>query len=254
MSNRLNGQVVHTDYARGVWAYGGLTPAWGIPPLRADYVEVHHEGAGSIPANTTEVFSRLRSIYRGHRNGKGWRDIFYNVAVTPEGETIELRNGVSETSTRKALVVLVLGDRSTSGLTIGEAVAISRLRDLSGRDLRWHRQRAKTACPGDLTVQHIHRINAAAVSPVIDMPEVTPPRTPVFFGPYRPTLYEGIGVYYWPLVRALHSFLNIPSIEWGFGPKTKAAVQTFQHFFGLVPDGIVGPATWAKIDELNVRR
>ena len=33
-----------------------------------------------------------------------------------------------------------------------------------------------------------------------------------------------------------------------FGPKTEAAVRAFQRERGMVPDGIVGPKTWAALD------
>ncbi len=36
-----------------------------------------------------------------------------------------------------------------------------------------------------------------------------------------------------------------------FGAKTESGVKTFQGDQGLVVDGIVGPATWAKIDALG---
>jgi peptidoglycan hydrolase-like protein with peptidoglycan-binding domain len=36
-----------------------------------------------------------------------------------------------------------------------------------------------------------------------------------------------------------------------FGSKTESGVKTFQGDQGLVVDGIVGPATWAKIDALG---
>ncbi|MBB3545467.1 N-acetylmuramoyl-L-alanine amidase [Rhizobium sp. BK399] len=35
-----------------------------------------------------------------------------------------------------------------------------------------------------------------------------------------------------------------------FGPVTEAAVRCFQQRYGLRPDGIVGPLTWSKIDEI----
>lgn len=55
------------------------------------------------------------------------------------------------------------------------------------------------------------------------------------------------------VVAALQQLLINGSAEWGaspgsadgdFGPRTKAAVQAFQRFFGLSADGIVGEHTW----------
>ena len=37
-----------------------------------------------------------------------------------------------------------------------------------------------------------------------------------------------------------------------FGPKTEAAVRAFQRQRRLVPDGIVGPKTWAEIDAQRI--
>ena len=38
------------------------------------------------------------------------------------------------------------------------------------------------------------------------------------------------------------------SADGKFGPRTEAAVRRFQRDHGLVPDGIVGPNTWRKVD------
>jgi peptidoglycan hydrolase-like protein with peptidoglycan-binding domain len=47
-------------------------------------------------------------------------------------------------------------------------------------------------------------------------------------------------------VRVLQVKLRIP-VDGDFGPQTESAVRAFQRSKGLVDDGIVGPATWAKL-------
>jgi len=37
-----------------------------------------------------------------------------------------------------------------------------------------------------------------------------------------------------------------------FGPATQAAVIAFQRYYGLVPDGVVGPLTWNRLMQLEV--
>jgi hypothetical protein len=59
----------------------------------------------------------------------------------------------------------------------------------------------------------------------------------------RPTLRRGDTG---PMVQALQAKLGVEGPA-TFGPKTEAAVREFQRAHGLVPDGIVGPATWALL-------
>jgi peptidoglycan hydrolase-like protein with peptidoglycan-binding domain len=59
----------------------------------------------------------------------------------------------------------------------------------------------------------------------------------------RPTLRRGANG---ALVEALQRSVGAPS-DGHFGAITEAAVRAFQRTKGLVPDGIVGPATWHAI-------
>ena len=63
----------------------------------------------------------------------------------------------------------------------------------------------------------------------------------------RPTLRRGAKG---PLVVQIQTKLEVDSKgSDSFGPATEAAVREFQRKVGLVPDGIVGPATWQALDQ-----
>jgi peptidoglycan hydrolase-like protein with peptidoglycan-binding domain len=53
-----------------------------------------------------------------------------------------------------------------------------------------------------------------------------------------------------PLVQEIQRKLGVSPQADEFGPKTEAAVRELQRKTNLVPDGIVGPKTWAELDKL----
>jgi peptidoglycan hydrolase-like protein with peptidoglycan-binding domain len=70
------------------------------------------------------------------------------------------------------------------------------------------------------------------------------PSQPGASSPGRPTLRRGASGNF---VRQLQAKVDV-SVDGVFGAKTEAAVRAFQRDHGLVPDGIVGPETWAALD------
>lgn len=64
-------------------------------------------------------------------------------------------------------------------------------------------------------------------------------------GASRPTLRRRSSG---PFVEDVQKKLPGVVVDGFFGPITEAAVREFQRTLGLVPDGIVGPKTWAALD------
>jgi peptidoglycan hydrolase-like protein with peptidoglycan-binding domain len=64
--------------------------------------------------------------------------------------------------------------------------------------------------------------------------------------PGRPTLRRGI-TNDAALVKIVQTKVGVTS-DGNFGPATEAAVRAFQRLNDAVPDGIVGPKTWAMVD------
>lgn len=70
-----------------------------------------------------------------------------------------------------------------------------------------------------------------------------PPVIPGVDGNNRPTLRRGATG---PLVELIQSTIGIPATG-NFDGATEAAVRAFQRSHALVPDGIVGPRSWAAL-------
>lgn len=79
------------------------------------------------------------------------------------------------------------------------------------------------------------------VSPIVPIPASEPANSKG-----RPTLRRGIKNDI-ALVRQVQTKLRVDA-DGLFGPGTEAALRAFQRLHGMVPDGIVGPKTWAALD------
>jgi hypothetical protein len=87
-------------------------------------------------------------------------------------------------------------------------------------------------------------LNGSAPAPVL-IPAEDPPAHPGA-PPGRRTLRRGATG---EVVKQVQAKVGVvPDGAGTFGPKTEAAVRVFQRQQGLVPDGIVGPKTWAALD------
>ena len=86
-------------------------------------------------------------------------------------------------------------------------------------------------------------LNGTAVKPIL-IPAVEPPKqTGGTTG--RPTLRRGMTSEF---VKQLQQKLKLQA-DGNFGAGTEAAMREFQRKHGLVPDGIVGPKSWALLDQ-----
>lgn len=86
-------------------------------------------------------------------------------------------------------------------------------------------------------------ILAGTAPPPVLIPAAEPPAK-AGDPPGRPTLRRNSKG---DLVRQIQAKLGVEQVG-NFGPKTEAAVRKFQREHDMVPDGIVGPKTWAALD------
>ncbi len=86
-------------------------------------------------------------------------------------------------------------------------------------------------------------INGTAPAPIL-IPSVGP-FTDGGVTPGRSTLRRGATG---DLVKRVQGKCAVAIVDGMFGGKTEAAGRVYQRDHGLVPDGIVGPRTWAAFD------
>jgi len=143
------------DFTREQWSTGHR---W-IPEVTMgqwDGVEVHHGGVEDSYPRTGDTLPVIRNY---HINGRGYRDIWYQLAIDENGKVWECRGADVKNSDRYWLTVLFLGgynDRPASPLQLN---ALHRIRatlveEGGGGALTWHSARGGTVCPGNaLTAQ-----------------------------------------------------------------------------------------------------
>lgn len=88
----------------------------------------------------------------------------------------------------------------------------------------------------------VQAVMAGGVPALPPVPAAEPPTAAGHAG--RPTLLRGSAG---PFVAELQRRLGLAQTDGIFGPMTEAAVRRFQRLHQLVPDGIVGPKSWARL-------
>jgi peptidoglycan hydrolase-like protein with peptidoglycan-binding domain len=89
------------------------------------------------------------------------------------------------------------------------------------------------------------KVFRAAVGAILKGTAAPPKLIPAVDPSSRPTLRRGAEG---DLVKDIQAKVGVGQ-DGDFGPHTEAAVRQFQRDKGLVPDGIVGPASWAELDK-----
>ncbi len=89
------------------------------------------------------------------------------------------------------------------------------------------------------------------VKALMDGTTLPPPPIPRKDPRDRPTLRRNGGANLKFLVEEVQKKVGFTGqqVDGKFGPSTEARVRQFQRNHGLVPDGIIGPKTWAELDK-----
>lgn len=213
-------------------------------PQPAIYLFLHHSAGLDGGPRTVAAIQRFHQA--APPSGRGWSDIAYTWLYSPRDRVFYEGRGPA-----------VAGAHTQGYNQVGHAVCVlgnydvDFLPDTAVEDLAawaaWHREtklgpdqytphsaKGATACPGSNILRVLPRINdlAADRRPAITDPVEVPK-----------TVKRGSGG---ENVRYLQGLLGL-TIDGKYGPKTEAAVKAFQTEAGLVPDGIVGPATWRAL-------
>lgn len=254
---------------------------WGARPARSSSSNITPDGSighwngPTVWRGTIGDHARCAGLVRGiqafHMDSRGWVDIAYSAVVCPHGYVFEGRwtgkrtaaNGTNGCNQHRYAVMYLAGE--TDPFT---PEAQSGMRDafeaLDPDDLKPHDWCHSTSCPGP-TVRAW--IAAGAPRPGVPAPGPAPQPAPVHthamplvrirngkgevFHPEASRWFtQGPGIAWWE-IRDVQHHLNTHGAkltEDGIGgPKTDAAIRAFQRANGLSVDGVIGPASWARL-------
>ena len=96
-------------------------------------------------------------------------------------------------------------------------------------------------------VEVYNRVLGGVTTPPVPPPYPGSPLRVGSSGPNVVTLQQNLN-----RIAAVNSAIPKVGTDGIFGPLTEASVRAFQRYYGLTPDGIVGPATWNRLMQLEV--
>lgn len=197
-------------------------------------IYIHYPGSGGTigKASVASTKSRLEGYRKQHKNGNGWADIAYNVAVDQSGNVWELRGidrqsgangGTASNRSGQAILVLVGNNEApTAECVAGIKDAVRRIRAVhpKAKTIRGHQQSpdASTACPG----AHLMKlVRSGGLEPGASVPSAPAPKPAVVNG--KLTVDGRLGT---------------------------ATVKALQKRLGVAQDGRAGEDTWKALQKL----
>lgn len=258
---------------------------FGDRPLPAKLTVVHHSAtiAPNVDPPYDDDDAAVRAIERigQQRFGGGMP---YPFLVTPSGRVYQglspqRRGAHLKGHNTDAVSICLVGNYTDTPPTQAQVVSVGALVRLAHNE-GWvdelridggHRDYASTACPGNRAYADLDRFRAAirGEAKPVKAPERTersPNFLPAFplphghyFGPPSkdPRCHSGYyhGADAAPIGLAQGALRrrgwNI-TVDRLYGPATMRAVAAFQRQKGLAVDGLLGPVTWAAIDNLPI--
>ena len=153
------------------------------PVSRLTKLEVHHT---ATTGGELDPFQDWKNAFRYHHDILGWKDIWYNLGVHPDGRIVELRGVNAANSSRPYLAVNLPGNdhfneaQQAAMHRIGQAMIADQT---AGHELAWHQQRSATVCPGAGTIVKLSAMkDGFPEDVVVEEPTMTHPIVAVLSG------------------------------------------------------------------------